>query len=293
MKISDLLDFLNKEEIPFDFAGNSEDTVECFSSLSQYQPGTFTWVKTETNIPDGFDLSQIALAIVSEGIGGNFRNVIYTPQSKRAFFSILNHFFSRSVEPFISDRAVVLTNNIGKNVSIAPGCYVGEDVEIGDNVILHPNVVIECPCKIGDGCEIFSGAVIGSDGFGYYTEENIPFRETHYKGVILGKNVDIGANTCVDRGLLTDTVIGNNVKIDNLCHIAHNATIDDNCLIVAGSIVCGSTHVGRNSYLASNIIRNQCTIGANAFVGLGAVVVKDVAPGQTVIGNPARPFVKK
>ena len=105
--------------------------------------------------------------------------------------------------------------------------------------------------------------------------------------------MDIGANTCIDRGLLTDTVIGNNVKIDNLCHIAHNVTIDDNCLIVAGSIVCGSVHIGRNGYLASNIIRNQCTIGEDAFVGLGAVVVKDVAPGRTVIGNPARPFVKK
>ena len=109
-------------------------------------------------------------------------------------------------------------------------CYIGDEVEIGDDTVIHPNVSVICPCKIGRGCEIFPGVVIGADGFGYYMEHDIPYREIHFRGVVIGDHVDIGTNTCVDRGLLTDTVICDHVKIDNLCHIGHNVKIEENCL---------------------------------------------------------------
>ena len=115
----------------------------------------------------------------------------------------------------------------------------------------------------------------------------------HFGGVSIGNDVLIGENVCISRGTIDDTVLEDGVKIDALGHIAHNCWFGRNAAMPVPCSVSGSVHVGENAYLAGDIIRNQCTIGKDAFVGLGAVVVKDVAPGQTVVGNPAKPFIKK
>ena len=296
MKISDLLDFLKREEIPFDFTGNAEETVERFSSLSRYQPGAFTWVKAEKNIPDGFDLSRIALAIASEGVEGNFRNVIHTPQSKRAFFSAIERFYGVEEErPAVGQFTYISPKvKLGKNVRIGHNCTLDGEITVGDNTVIWHNVVIVNRVSIGRDCEIKSAAVIGHDGYGYTEDEN--HHKTmirHYGGVTIGDDVLIGENVCISRGTIDDTILESGVKIDALGHIAHNCWFERDSAMSVPCSVSGSVHIGRNGYLAGNIIRNQCTIGENAFVGLGAVVVKDVEPGQTVVGNPAKPFVKK
>lgn len=130
---------------------------------------------------------------------------------------------------------------------------------------------------------------IGGQGFGFAKDGDKWIRIPHIKKVIIGDKVEIGDNCCIDRGCLTDTVIGDGVKIDNLCHIAHGVTIGDNTIITAGTIVGGSVAIGKNVWVGINsTIKNGITIGDNAFIGMGSNVLKDVPAGETWVGNPAK-----
>lgn len=141
----------------------------------------------------------------------------------------------------------------------------------------------------GDAVLIGSNNSIGFEGFGFHKGKRIP----HKGGVLIGSNVEIGSNTCIDRAVIGDTVIGDNVKIDNLVHIAHGVKIGNGSIIVAGAVICGSVTIGENVWVGANAcIRQHLTIGDNAVIGMGAVVVKDVPAGQTVAGNPAKQLSK-
>lgn len=296
LKISEILAYLKQQEIPFDFEGDAAVCVDRFSSLTHYKQGSFTWVKKQENISEDFDLSQITLAFVSEGITGNFQNVIRTSQSKRAFFSTIEYFYGEVEDyPAVGQFTYISPKvKLGKNVRIGHNCTLDGEITVGDNTLIWNNVVIINRVTIGRNCDIHSGAVIGHDGYAY--TEDWAHQKTmvkHFGGVSIGDNVLIGENVCISRGTIDDTVLEDGVKIDALGHIAHNCWFEQNAAMPVPCSVSGSVHVGRNAYLAGDIIRNQCSIGEGAFVGLGAVVVKDVAPGQTVVGNPAKPFVKR
>jgi len=158
---------------------------------------------------------------------------------------------------------------------------------------IHPSAVINYDCvEIGKNVRIGPNCTIGFEGFGFEENEEGSYeRFPHIGKVILGDYVEVGGNTCIDRGALEDTMIGEGTKIDNLVHIAHNVKIGKNCLIVALTCIGGGVEIGDGAYLGigcSN--RNQIRIGEKAFIGMGAVVVKDVDPGVTVIGNPAKPM---
>lgn len=147
---------------------------------------------------------------------------------------------------------------------------------------------------VGNRCTICSGTVIGHDGFGY--TEDSSYRKTmvrHFGGVHIGDDVTILENCSISRGVIDDTIISSGVKIDAQVRVGHNSELGENSAFVGGTIIYGSCRFGAHSYVATSIIRNQCTTGADAVVGMGAVVVKDVEPGQTVVGNPAKPFIKK
>ena len=148
---------------------------------------------------------------------------------------------------------------------------------------------------MGKNCQIKRNAVIGGEGFNYQkNKKGINERVTHIGGVILGDNVDIGSGTAVDRGIIGDTVLGSNVKVDNLVHIGHDCKVGEGTLIAAGAILGGKVIVGKNCFIGLNsCIRQRIKIGDNAVIGMGAVVVKDVSPNTIVIGNPAEPFKNK
>jgi len=148
--------------------------------------------------------------------------------------------------------------------------------------------------EIGENCIICDTVKLGNDGFGFEPDENgnlIYF--PHFKGVKIGNNVRVGSYTCIDRGNLNDTIIGNGVKIDNLVHIAHNVKIGDNTLVVAGSVICGSVVIGNNSFIgAKSVIREHLNIGNNVTIGMGSVVTKNIPDGETWAGNPAKKIDK-
>lgn len=296
MKISEILEFLETEHIPFSFTGDPEAQVEGFSSLAHYKPGSFTWVKAQKNLPDGFDLAGIQLAFLAEEVTGTFRNAIRTPESKHAFFSTIEHFYGEAEErPAIGQFTYISPKvKLGKNVHIGHNCTLDGDITIGDDTVIWNNVVILNRVEIGRACEIQSGVVIGHDGFAYTEDEaHKKSMVKHFGGVIVGDSVYLGAGTTIERGTIDDTVLASGCKVDCCCLIGHNSRLEENCSLVGQSLLLGSVHLKKNSYLASAVIRNQCTVGEDALVGIGAVVVKDVEANQTVVGNPAKPFTKK
>lgn len=158
---------------------------------------------------------------------------------------------------------------------------------------IHPSATINYECvEFGKNVRIGPNCTIGFNGFGFEQDEDGSYlRFPHIGKVIIGDNVEIGANTCIDRGALGDTIIGEGTKIDNLVHVAHNVKIGKNCMIIALTCLGGGVIIEDGAYVGIGAsIRNQRKIGEKAFIGMGAVVVKDVDPEITVIGNPARPM---
>ena len=166
--------------------------------------------------------------------------------------------------------------------------HVGECSTVGAHTWIGPDVVI------GRNCVIGPGARIGQDGFGYVKgPEGRWNRKPQSHGVVIADDVHVGANTCIDRGSYRHTTIGRGTRIDNLVHIAHNAQIGEDCLIIALSMIAGSAVIGDRAYIApASAIRDHREVGEDAFVGLGAVVVSDVEAGETVAGVPARALAR-
>ena len=283
IKKQDIISFLKKKGYNFTVVGDIQGSVQGFSSASNYIEGTITWVKTLKDKED--ILEKISVCVVEEGVEISAETVIITRDSKTIFFEILNRFFFKERSPQISKDSIVKTDKIGKNCFIGHFCFIGEEVVIGENVTIKNNVIIESPAIIGDNCCISSGVVIGGEGFGYFMDNKGRYQHVpHFGGVQIGKNVEIGSNTCID-----NTVIGDNVKIDNLCHIAHNVNIGENSLVIALSMLGGSSRVGQNVYIApGGFIKNKVILGDHSLVGMGAVVIDNVEKNKVVVGVPAR-----
>ena len=174
----------------------------------------------------------------------------------------------------IAPTAVIGANvMLGENVIIGSGCIIEHDVTIADNTRLEPHVVIKHHCEIGPNCHLFSGAVIGSDGFGYAEEAGVWLKIPQVGRVVIHANVDIGANTTIDRGALDDTIIEEGVKLDNLIQIGHNCVIGAHTVIAGCTGIAGSAKIGRH-----------CKIGGAAMI-LGHLVIADhvtISPGSMI-----------
>lgn len=184
---------------------------------------------------------------------------------------------------------------IGKNTVIAPNCYIGK-ASIGDNVVIAPGCSIYDDVEIGNNCIIHSNTVIGSDGFGFEIDPktSVPVKFIQIGGVRIGNNVEVGAGCTIDRGAVDNTTICDNVKLDNVVHIAHNVVVGENTLITAHVMVAGGAKIGRNCFIApgSSIIDN-ITVGDNVFVCIASCVTRDVEDSTKVMGNPAMEMKEK
>jgi UDP-3-O-[3-hydroxymyristoyl] glucosamine N-acyltransferase len=191
---------------------------------------------------------------------------------------------------FVDSTSTVGKNcYLGHNVVIEKNCSIGENVVIGHNSVVKQGTIMENNITIGSNC------TIGGVGFGYQKEESGEYKLIRHIGIVrICSNVDIGNNTCIDRAVLGETLIESNVKIDNLVHIAHNAKIRNNSLIIANAMVAGSCDIGPNVWVApSSSILNGIKIERDAMIGMGAVVLKSVAQNAIMIGNPAKELQKK
>lgn len=296
IKICDILDFLNEQNIEFVFNGNKDTDINGFSSLKNYKKGTMTWIKETNSISENFDINSITLAFVQEGTTAFALNQIISTASKRAFFFAIEYFFAKKDKrPEIGQGTYISSGvRLGQNVRIGYNCVLDGDIFIGDNTQIWDNVSIINKVVIGENCNIQSGVRIGHDGFGYSEDQNhIKTMVTHYGGVQIGNQVYIGPNCVIDRGTIDNTCIEDGCKLDGLVFVAHNVSIKSNSAIIAGAVLLGSIVVEDNAYISTSTIQNQLKIGKNAFVGVGSVVIRDVPENITVVGNPARPLEKK
>ena len=179
---------------------------------------------------------------------------------------------------------------IGDNVRLYPQVYIGDRVSIDDNTILYPGVRVMEGCRVGRDCIIHSGTVIGSDGFGFALEQDSTSRRKvpQVGNVVIGNDVEIGANVAIDRATMGSTRIGNGVKMDNLIQIAHNVEIGENSVVVAQAGVAGSTKIGKNVILAAQAgLVGHITIGDGAIIAAQAGVAHSIKEKEVVLGSPA------
>ncbi len=194
------------------------------------------------------------------------------------------------VGPHASIRAGTI---IGDGTQVHAGCVIGRGVKIGKSSILHPRVTLYDDVVIGDRAILHSGCVIGADGFGFVMIEGRYQKFPQVGHVRLGNDVEVGANTCIDRAALGVTTIGNGVKIDNLVHIAHNCHIGDDVVIAAQTGLSGGVSVGDRAVIGGQVgIGDKARIESGAILGSGCGVLtsKIVRAGQPVWGTPARPL---
>lgn len=299
VNIKSILKFLDEANAEYAFSGNEEDSITGFSSITNYKENTISWIKNEDKLIElesSLNKSIQLLVIPDINIENiNVINCIKTSNPKKVFFDILQAFYGDKDQYGIGKNNVISPlAKIGNKVYIGNNCTIEDYVEIGDGTKIFNNVTLSKNVKIGKNCTIKSGAVIGEIGFGYSVNENgESIRVPHFGSVVIGDNVDIGANTTIERGTIEDTIIENGVKVDDLCQISHNVVLGENTNVITNSSIFGSVKVGKNCYIATSVIRNQLTIGENAFVGMGSVVVKDVAANSVVFGNPAKEKVQK
>ena len=180
---------------------------------------------------------------------------------------------------------------LGGRVILQAGVYIGHGVRVGDDCHFYPGVSIREHCQIGSRVILHNGAVIGSDGFGYsVNKQGVRTKIPQIGIVVIGDDVEIGANSTIDRARFGKTKIGDGVKIDNLVQIAHNVIIGDHAVIVAQVGIAGSTIVGSKAVLAGQSgVAGHLVIGEGAIIGAQAGVTKDVKPGSFVIDFPATP----
>lgn len=180
---------------------------------------------------------------------------------------------------------------LGRNVRIFPHAYIGDNVEIGDDTTIYPGATIYYGCRIGRRCTIHAGAVVGADGFGFAPDANGVYHKIEQIGnVELEDDVEIGANTTVDRATMGSTHIGRGVKIDNLVQLAHNVVVGHDTVMAAQVGVAGSTHIGSNCMFGGQVgIAGHITVGDNVQLGAQCGVPNSVASGQRMLGTPAMP----
>jgi UDP-3-O-[3-hydroxymyristoyl] glucosamine N-acyltransferase len=278
------------------FAGHIIDNV---STPQAANKNSLIWIKPKNNTSDLVSTTLADAIICDHTLEvtaelAECKCFIRVADPKLTFIRIATMFFGEKKEAGIHATATIDPNaRIGKDVFIGPNTIVGE-ASIGDGTVIIGNCYIGNKVRIGSNVFVNAGVIIGSEGFGYSRNaEGVLEKFPHFGGVIIENDVEIGANTCVDRGTLGDTWIKEGAKIDNLVHIAHNVVVGRNSLVIANAMVGGSTIIGDETWVAPSVnLMNGITIGNKVTIGMSALVTKNVPDGETWAGFPAVPLAQ-
>jgi len=297
--------------------GNPEVKVSTLSKIEEGLPGTMTFLANLKYTPFIYTTRASVVVISREFMATQpvTATLIRVADPYSAFANLLEMFYKKgnlkkgiSKQAFIPETAklgediyigefTTLGDGaiIGNRVKIHPQVFIGDHVTIGDDCILYPGVKIYHNCVIGNQCTFHSGAVIGSDGFGFAPHEDNNYQKIPQVGnVIIEDHVEIGSNTTVDRATLGSTIIRRGVKLDNLIQVGHNSEIGENTVIAAQTGISGSTKIGKNCMIGGQVgIIGHITIADNVKIGAGSGIEHSIVKeGSILLGAPAIEVVK-
>lgn len=267
-----------------EITGSDDDFNDTLAWISEKNAAQVNW-KTLPSI----GLLVVPAGTTTDGIAETTA-ILFAEHPRQAFTLLLQQLVSMKRKPQHAPTAQISESaRIGKNCFIGHHVVIEEDVVIGDDVQILHNTVILQNTRIGNRVTIGSNCTIGNYGFGYEKAADGKWEVMpHTGGVFIDDDAEIHNNTCIDCGVMGNTYIGKNVKIDNQVHVAHGVTIEANSLIIANTVLGGNVVVGTGSWIApTSTIKNQLRLAPDTFTGLGAVVVKDTVTGSVMVGNPA------
>ncbi|MBA2479643.1 MAG: UDP-3-O-(3-hydroxymyristoyl)glucosamine N-acyltransferase [Planctomycetes bacterium] len=293
--------------------GDADQLVTGISSLTEAASGDISFLANPKYAPYLAETKATAVLVASaQETGRPIPVQIVVANPDFAFATVVATFGPKAVPPptgvhptaIVGERVrlgsgvaigayVVIGDDaqIGEQTVLYPHVYVGNEARIGANCLIYPQVSIRERCRLGDRVIIHPGAVVGSDGFGYATVEGVHHKIPQVGVVIVEDDVEIGANTTIDRARFGKTSIGKGTKIDNLVQIAHNVEIGRHCFLVSQAGVAGSTRLGNHVTLAGQCgLAGHLTIGDQAVVTGQSGVSKSVPPKMVVRGSPAQEF---
>ncbi|MGQ9647495.1 MAG: UDP-3-O-(3-hydroxymyristoyl)glucosamine N-acyltransferase [Thermodesulfobacteriota bacterium] len=289
--------------------GDEEVEIVGVASIDEAKAGQITFIANPKYLPK-ISQTEASAIIVSAEVTQAEKPLLCVTNPQLAFAKVVSLFYSSPYQPkgvdphawvsptaqlgkdltlypfvYVGDRC-----QIGDRVTLYPGVSIGEDCSIGEDSILYPNVSIYSGIVIGKRVILHSGVVVGSDGFGYVKDGKKNVKIPQVGTVEIEDDVEIGANTTIDRAALGKTIIRRGVKIDNLVQVAHNVVIGEDSIIVAQVGISGSTKIGRNVILAGQVgVVDHVEIGDNVMVGAQSGVPYDLAPNRGYTGSPALP----
>ena len=238
-----------------------------------------------------------ATLLVTDSPRGNIVKILGEIYREKPRFGVSKHsfiergvFFRKKRTTYVGQFATIERGAaIEPGVKIYPGAYIGRGVVLGRGTVVHSGAHIE-NATIGADCVINANAVIGKDGFGYTRQNGKNIFIPHVGRVVIGERVSVGANTCIDRGAMTDTRIGDGTKIDNLCQIAHGVVVGCECFLASGVGLAGGVVVGDRVLLGGHVgVANGVKIGNDASVGANSGVFRNIPDGESYMGYPAGP----
>lgn len=305
--LSTLADLLGIE-----YRGDEHYSITGLATLSEAGPSDLSFL-AKSSYKDQLETSKAGVVILKEeDLPDESMNALITDDPYLIFAKVTQLFDNRpkkkvGIHPsaHISDTATIgedcsIAANvvIGENVTIGKGCeigagtVIGDDSSLGDDCHLNANVTLYHNVHLDDRVCIHSGSIIGADGFGFAPKSGEWEKIIQLGGVRIGHDVEIGANSCVDRGALDDTVIGNHVIIDNLVQIAHGVVMGDSCAAAAQTGIAGSTKIGKNCIFAGNSgVAGHLEIVDNVFIGAKAAITRSILePGAYSSGTTQMPL---
>lgn len=300
--LGDLLDGLNVEELDTNIL---DQVISSVSDLASSSPGTLSFIVSKRN-KESLETAQATACFAPEGcaalVGERDIIPIVSATPRTHFGRVMERLITRKSifdegkAPRIAESAKVHPTAIiasgaviGEGAHIYPYAVIGPGVVIGAGTHVHANATIDC-AVLGEDCVVKANATIGTRGFGVDVDENGVLDLPHVGRVIMGDRVSIGSQTAIDRGFLGDTVIGNDVKIDNLVQIAHNVSLGDGCMLAGHVGISGSCVVGKNVLMGGSVgLADHLTVGDGAKLAARAGVMHNVPAGEMWSGIPAMP----
>lgn len=302
-----IADFLHGEVV-----GDPEVTVSSFSKIEEGKPNTLTFLanpkyisyiyETESDIvlvnrdfiqdkPIKATLIKVDNAYAALGTLMEMVNQSAPKKNGVEEMNFVSQSASIGTDVYIGSFAYIADNvSIDNNSKIYPQSFIGDNVKIGKNTIIYPGVKIYHDSIIGSNVIIHSGAVIGADGFGFSKDGNVYNKIPQMGNVVIEDDVEIGANTTIDRSVMGSTIIHKGVKLDNLIQIAHNCEIGENTAMAAQVGIAGSTKIEENCVLGGQVgIGGHITIGKNSQIGAQSGIISNIKEGSELLGSPAYP----